>query len=94
MSNIVAFPARHLPPEDGWSDSQWLHTVGFGPLDGPFDTEPDNPRDALNCLFCEGWGEVGEVVAKDGEWTFERGPFVLCPACGGTGNGFEIGGSG
>lgn len=86
----------------GWDQPLWIalqeawrhaidlnHPSPLGP--GSFDTEPGNPRDALYCLFCDGWGELGEVVATDGEWTVERGPFAPCGPCGGTGNGFELG---
>lgn len=52
------------------------------------------PTAALPCVHCDGWCEVGELVATKDEWVMERGPFVLCQPCGGTGTGFEIGGEG
>ena len=98
MSNILTFPVRPGDNWQGWADAEWLHTVGFGSLDdrpdGLFDSEPGTPRAELPCLSCEGWREVGQVVALEDGTTIERGPFFLCEPCSGTGAGFEIGGSG
>lgn len=94
MSNILTFPTKPGDNWQGWADAEWLHTVGHGPLDGPFDSEPSNPRDELHCLFCDGWREVGQVIAFEDGTTVERGPFELCRGCHGTGAGWEIGGSG